>query len=1158
MMKREEQIAESDCREGRFHKMMTSIRKTVSPGRNDVAAGPAGAPRSVALNARPVLFAMTLLAAIAFGMMLMLPGSPLHAQDTTIEYAEHGEDAVATFTADDPEGATPIAWDIVEGAGDPDGAGDLEAADNADAASFTIDEDGMLKFSSPPDFENPAATNATANTYKVVVVACDVALVSDACPATAQAGYHAVTVKVTNVDEPGKVALSTNTTGTGGGAGTPQYLVGATLTATAEDGDITDATQTFTADRAGEVTGVTWRWYRGSTEITGADAQDNTYTLVQADAGEYIRAVVFYVVTGNTNQDMAEKTTDFTVLAARVGANQLEFDPAAVSRAITEGDDGRNVGAPVTATGNHGTIRYELTGTDADEFDIDDETGQITTAVDLNYEGAAGDADNCTVRNSCVVTVTARDSTGDASDPVATVTISITDVDEKPTFPTEALAMLESPENREALFDTTDGPVTTEAGVTYLATDPEGRNITYHLMGSDASKFQLSADRALSFKEEADYEMPGDADRDNVYEVTVRANDGTMTADKMVRVTVTDEDEGPVVTGRDEISFAENGEGAVGTFTATDPEGRTSITWSLATDAAIDGVEAADIVDNASFTIEDGVLEFASPPDFENPATTNATANTYKVVVLASDAENGGQTGYHKVTVNVTNLNEPGKITLATDTTNGTPQYLVDANLTATAEDGDITDATQTFTVDRAGEVAGVTWRWYSGGTQITTATTNSYQLQQSDVGKTIRVVVRYQVDGKPSQESAQLTTSYPVLAARVGDNQLEFDPATVSRTISEGAAGRNVGAPVTATGNHGTIRYELSGADVARFDIDDETGQITTEVALNYEATDGADDQCAAANGCVVTVTATDSTGVTGITATVNIAITNVDEKPEFTTTGTALSPELIMSPENRTALFDTTDGPVSTEAGVTYAATDPEGLNVNLTLMGPDAGRFSLSNAGVLSFAAAPDREMPEDANGDNVYEVTVRANEGTMTADRMVRVTVTNVDEAPVITAGGLAVSGPASRSYAENGTGAVATYTARGEDPASARWTLEGADSGDFTLSTTSGASTMLMFRRTPNYESPADANQDNVYMVTVKATEGDDMDTQDVTVRVTDEDEQAGTLLERYDTDSDGAIDLYEVFAAIDDYFDFGEERITLDEVYELVDLFFDS
>ena len=79
--------------------------------------------------------------------------------------------------------------------------------------------------------------------------------------------------------------------------------------------------------------------------------------------GQRIRAVVYYVVTGNVDQEMAEITTDYPVLAARVGANLLKFDPATVSRTISEGDKDRNVGAPVTATGNHGTVRYSLDAT---------------------------------------------------------------------------------------------------------------------------------------------------------------------------------------------------------------------------------------------------------------------------------------------------------------------------------------------------------------------------------------------------------------------------------------------------------------------------------------------------------------------------------------------------------------------------------------------------------------------------------------------------------------------------------------------------------------------------------------------------------------------------------------------------------------------------
>ena len=1111
-----------------------------------------GTASLILLKSKLALSGVAVLLALAFGLLL-LSGLPVQAQDKAIEYAENGTDPVATFTADDPEGATSITWSLATDT-TIDG---VESADIVDNASFEIDDEGVLEFIDPPDFENPATTNATANTYKVVVLATDAAT-------GGQTGYYKVTVNVTNVEEPGNVTLATGTTNE-----SPQYLVGATLTATAEDGDITATTQTFTADVAGEVAGVTWRWYRDGTMITDADAQDNTYTLVQADAGKNIRAVVYYVVTGNTDQDTAAKTTDYPVLAARVGANRLTFDPETVSRTISEGDAGRNVGAPVTATGNHGTIRYGLADsgdgtTAAPKFKIDPVTGQITTEADLNYEAAAGDADNCVVQNACVVTVTATDSTGEAATTPATVNIAITNVDEKPTFPTEALMMLSSPEDREALFDTTDGPVTTEAGVTYAATDPEGRNITYRLMGPDASKFQLSASRVLSFKEEPDYEMPGDANRDKVYEVTVRANDGTLTADRMVKITVTDEDEGPIVTGLDTINYAENGTGVVGTFMARDPEGGSTINWYVVdpTGNAIDGVNPSTLsVDNQDFRIDQkGMLTFAETPDFENPADAN-TDNTYLVVVGAGDNAtlSEAELGYHAVTVKVTNLNEPGKITMTTDTTGGTPQYLVGATLTATAEDGDITSTTQTFTTDVPGEVTAVTWRWYSGGSVIAGANTNSYQLQDSDANKRIRVEVRYLVDGNTNQESAQLTTDYPVLPVRTGANQLEFAPATVSRTITEGDEGRNVGAPVTATGNHGTIRYTLAGTDGDEFDIDDKTGQITTAVDLNFEAAGGSDNQCATANECEVTITATDSTGVTGITATVEIEITSVDEKPMFTdTAGTARSPELITSPENRAAL-----SAAGSEADVTYAATDPEGLNVNLTLMGPDVGKFSLSNTGVLSFVKAPDREMPGDANKDNVYELTVRASDGTLTADRMVKVTVSNVDEAPVVTAGavtGLRISGPASRSYAENGTGAIATYTASGPNAASARWTLEGADAGDFTLSAATGASTMLRFRSSPNYEAPADANTDNVYMVTVKATEGSDMDTQDVTVTVTDVEEQGtgDALVDRYDSNTNGEIEKSEVITAINDYFDDGANAPSKADVIRLINLYLDS
>ena len=86
---------------------------------------------------------------------------------------------------------------------------------------------------------------------------------------------------------------------------------------------------------------------------------------------------------------------------------------------------------------------------------------------------------------------------------------------------------------------------------------------------------------------------------------------------------------------------------------------------------------------------------------------------------------------------------------------------------------------------------------------------------------------------------------------------------------------------------------------------------------------------------------------------------------------------------------------------------ASDPDGGQVlSYALSGVDAGRFTLSaSTGALAFAAAPDREAPTDANGDNVYEVTVTVSDGAGGSDaQALSVTVSNVNEAPISDADG----------------------------------------------------------------------------------------------------------------------------------------------------------
>ena len=86
---------------------------------------------------------------------------------------------------------------------------------------------------------------------------------------------------------------------------------------------------------------------------------------------------------------------------------------------------------------------------------------------------------------------------------------------------------------------------------------------------------------------------------------------------------------------------------------------------------------------------------------------------------------------------------------------------------------------------------------------------------------------------------------------------------------------------------------------------------------------------------------------------------------------------------------------GPISTpeftQAVTKLTVSDAEGNAVKLTLSGVDAAAFSISNDGSLRFALPPDFQTPADANHDNVYLVTVTADD-TYSTPATVALTIT----------------------------------------------------------------------------------------------------------------------------------------------------------------------
>ena len=88
-----------------------------------------------------------------------------------------------------------------------------------------------------------------------------------------------------------------------------------------------------------------------------------------------------------------------------------------------------------------------------------------------------------------------------------------------------------------------------------------------------------------------------------------------------------------------------------------------------------------------------------------------------------------------------------------------------------------------------------------------------------------------------------------------------------------------------------------------------------------------------------------------------------------------------------------------VENTAGDVYqaAATDADGDPLTFSITGgADAARFTLAASGALRFVAAPDFDMPGDADADNVYLVQLSVSDGSLSTPLTIQVTVTNSKE------------------------------------------------------------------------------------------------------------------------------------------------------------------
>ena len=518
---------------------------------------------------------------------------------------------------------------------------------------------------------------------------------------------------------------------------------------------------------------------------------------------------------------------------------------------------------------------------------------------------------------------------------------------------------------------------------------------------------------------------------------TWKASDGTdySSAAATMTLAMAGENDAPSITSGASANFAENGTGTVYTATGTDPDVSDTLTWSIS------GADAGLFTINSST----GVLTFKTAPNYESPIDNGAN-NVYNLTITATDNGTGNLTATKTIAITVTNINETPTIT--SGPTASFEEYGTGTVYTATGTEPDTSD---TLTWSISGTDSAL-FDINSSTGALTFKTAPHYDSPADNDGNNVYDVTITVTDGT--------LTATKALAVTVTNIN---DAPSITSGASANFAENGTGTVYTATGTDpdvsDTLTWSISGADAGLFNINSSTGVLTFKTAPNYEspADSGAN------NVYDLTITATDNgTGTLTATKTIAITVTNVNDAPIITSGAT------ISFAENGT-------GTVYTAAG-----SDQDGDSIIWSISGTDSALFNInSGTGELAFKTVPDYDSPADNGGNNVYDVTITVTDGTLTATKALAVTVTNVNDAPSITSGD-------SANFAENGTGTV--YTATGTDPDASdtlTWGISGADAGLFNINSSTG---VLTFKTAPNFESPADSGANNVYDLTITATD----------------------------------------------------------------------
>ena len=293
---------------------------------------------------------------------------------------------------------------------------------------------------------------------------------------------------------------------------------------------------------------------------------------------------------------------------------------------------------------------------------------------------------------------------------------------------------------------------------------------------------------------------------------------------------------------------------------------------------------------------------------------------------------------------------------------------------------------------------------------QLKTKEELNYEVVPAKTSYMVTVTVTDGKDAEGNVDTAADDTITVTITVTDVNEAPEFADETATRSIAENTAtDMAIGDPVAAmedVDSDDTLTYTLGGTDAASFDIDPDTGQLKTNVALDFETQTDYE----------VTVTATDTGGETDtITVTINVANVSVADGDTVVA--------------NSAPVFD--DGPSTTREiaentaageaiGAPVVATDVDSDDtLAYTLGGTHAASFAIvGTSGQLQTRAALDYETKAS------YMVTVTVGDGTAEDSIDVTITVTDDpsdDDTTVNNPPTFDVSSPVSYSIVAGGSG-----------------------------------------------------------------------------------------------------------------------------------------